>query len=43
MSGVTAEMGAFNEQLVKAGILLAADGLHPSAKVELHDHAGTLK
>jgi hypothetical protein len=27
-----AEMGAFNEQLVKAGILLAADRLHPSAK-----------
>ena len=27
-----AEMGAFNEQLVKAGILLAAEGLHPSAK-----------
>jgi len=27
-----AEMGAFNEELVKAGILLAADGLHPSAK-----------
>ena len=26
------EMGAFNEQLVKAGILLAADGLHPSSK-----------
>jgi hypothetical protein len=27
-----AEMGAFNEQLVKAGIMLAGDGLHPSAK-----------
>ena len=27
-----AEMGAFNEELVKAGILLAADGLAPSAK-----------
>jgi len=26
-----AEMGAFNEQLVKAGILLAADGLKPSS------------
>jgi hypothetical protein len=26
------EMGAFNEELVKAGILLAADGLHPSSK-----------
>ena len=26
------EMGNYNEELVKAGILLAADGLHPSAK-----------
>jgi hypothetical protein len=26
------EMGKFNEQLVKAGIMLAGDGLHPSAK-----------
>jgi hypothetical protein len=26
------EMGAFNEELVKAGVLLAADGLHPSSK-----------
>ena len=26
------EMGAFNEQLVKAGVLLAAEGLHPSSK-----------
>src|SRR5262245_25281287 len=26
------EMGKFNEELVKAGILLAADGLHPSSK-----------
>ncbi len=26
------EMGNYNEALVKAGILLAADGLHPSAK-----------
>jgi hypothetical protein len=26
------EMGAFNEELVKAGIMLAGDGLHPSAK-----------
>lgn len=25
-------MGAYNEQLVKAGIMLAGDGLHPSAK-----------
>lgn len=27
-----AEMGAFNEQLVKAGIMLAGEGLHPSSK-----------
>jgi hypothetical protein len=27
-----AEMGKFNEELVKAGIMLAADGLHPSSK-----------
>jgi hypothetical protein len=27
-----AEMGNFNEELVKAGILLASDGLHPSSK-----------
>jgi hypothetical protein len=27
-----AEMGAFNEELVKAGIMLAGDGLHPSSK-----------
>ncbi|WP_437955781.1 YciI family protein [Sorangium sp. So ce119] len=26
------EMGKFNEELVKAGILVAGDGLHPSAK-----------
>ena len=26
------EMLAFNDQLVKAGIMLAGDGLHPSAK-----------
>jgi hypothetical protein len=27
-----AAMGTYNEQLVKAGVLLAGDGLHPSAK-----------
>ena len=26
------EMGKFNEELVKAGIMLAAEGLHPSSK-----------
>jgi hypothetical protein len=27
-----ADMGAYNEELVKAGILLAGEGLHPSSK-----------
>lgn len=27
-----AEMGKFNEELTKAGVLLAAEGLHPSSK-----------
>ena len=27
-----AEMGRFNEELVKAGVLLAAEGLHPSER-----------
>jgi hypothetical protein len=27
-----AEMGQFNEELVKAGVMLAGEGLHPSAK-----------
>ena len=27
-----AELGNFNEQLVKAGVMLAGDGLHPSSK-----------
>lgn len=26
------DMGKFNDQLVKAGVLLAGDGLHPSSK-----------
>lgn len=26
------EMGRFNEELVKAGVLLAAEGLHPSSR-----------
>src|SRR6516225_4174030 len=29
---VLREMTAYNEQLVKAGVLLAAEGLHPSSK-----------
>ncbi len=27
-----AEMGSFNEELVKAGVMLAGEGLHPSSK-----------
>ena len=27
-----AEMGRYNEELVKAGVMLAGEGLHPSAK-----------
>ena len=27
-----ADMGKFNEQLVKAGVMLAGEGLHPSSK-----------
>jgi hypothetical protein len=29
---ILAEMGKFNEELVKAGVMLAADGLHPSSR-----------
>jgi hypothetical protein len=34
------EMGNFNDELVKAGVMLAGDGLHPSSKgkrVRYHD------
>ncbi len=29
---LVAAMGTFNEEMVKAGVLLAGDGLHPSSK-----------
>ncbi|HVT06835.1 MAG TPA: YciI family protein [Polyangia bacterium] len=29
---LVAEMGKFNEEMVKAGVLLAGEGLHPSSK-----------
>lgn len=29
---ILTEMGRYNEELAKAGVLLAADGLHPSSK-----------
>lgn len=35
------EMGAFNEELVNAGIMLAGEGLHPSAKGKRVRFSGT--
>jgi hypothetical protein len=35
------DMGKFNEELVKAGILLAAEGLHPSSKGKRVRFSGT--
>lgn len=35
-----AEMGNYNEQLVKAGIMLAGEGLHPSSKAKRVVFAG---
>jgi hypothetical protein len=29
---ILTEMGKFNEELVKAGVMLAGEGLHPSSK-----------
>jgi hypothetical protein len=31
---ILADMGKFNEQLVKAGVMLAGEGLHPSSKAK---------
>jgi hypothetical protein len=36
-----AAMGKFNEEMAKAGILLAADGLHPSSKGARIKFSGT--
>src|SRR5450755_3990779 len=36
-----AQMGKFNEQLVKAGIMLAGDGLHPTSKGKRVKFSGT--
>lgn len=36
-----AEMGAYNEELVKAGVMLAGEGLHPSAKGKRVVFSGT--
>jgi hypothetical protein len=38
-----AEMGKFNEELVKAGIMLAGDGLHPSSKGKRVRFSGQLR
>ena len=38
-----AEMGKFNEELVNAGIMLAGEGLHPSAKGKRIKFAGGKK
>ena len=38
-----AEMGKFNEELVKAGVMLAGDGLHPSRKGKRVRFAGGKK
>ena len=38
-----AEMGKYNEELVKAGIMLAGDGLHPSSKGKRVRFAGGKK
>jgi hypothetical protein len=35
-----AEMGKFNDELVKAGIMLAGEGLHPSSKGTRISYAG---
>jgi hypothetical protein len=36
-----AQMGKYNEQLVKAGIMLAGDGLHPTSKGKRVKFSGT--
>ena len=36
-----AEMGKFNEELVKAGVMLAGEGLHPTSKGKRVRFSGT--
>jgi hypothetical protein len=36
-----AAMGAFNEELVKAGVMLAGEGLHPTSKAKRVRFSGT--
>jgi hypothetical protein len=38
-----AEMGAFNEQLVTAGVMLSGDGLHPTSKGKRVSFSGTTR
>ncbi len=38
---ILAEMGRYNEELVKAGVLLAGEGLHPSSKGARVRYAGS--
>jgi hypothetical protein len=38
---ILTEMGKFNEQLVKAGVMLAGEGLHPSSKGKRVRFSGT--
>jgi hypothetical protein len=37
------EMGKFNEELVKAGVMLAGEGLHPSSKGKRVKFSGTTR
>ena len=37
------EMGKFNEELVKSGVMLAGEGLHPSSKGKRVRFSGTQK
>jgi hypothetical protein len=37
------EMGKFNEELVKAGVMLAGEGLHPTSKAKLVRFDGSKK
>jgi hypothetical protein len=38
---ILAEMGKFNEELVKAGVMLAGEGLHPSSRGKRVRFAGS--
>jgi hypothetical protein len=38
---ILTEMGKFNEELVKAGIMLAGEGLHPTSKAKRVQFSGT--